>query len=197
METQRKILKKSDILRTMTKRATDKYAMMIALSFGICMPFVVMLFAANWIWSDVNRLAGFVFGIIPCGAIPVLLVGGFRQVYEMHQKRKSLLHGDVTIITDVLTEIRKYEETYYDHSTHRMHKIVYDVFEFARGNIFTMRVGLWTHAEKNRARDQFGVGESFILAVYQKKSWELQMIYPEALYEYVDDSIAEEKDARR
>ena len=197
METQRKILKKSDILRTMAKRATDKYAMMIALSFGICVPFIVMLFAANWIWSEVNRLAGFVFGIIPCGVIPVLLVGGFRQVYEMHQKRKSILQGDVTIMTDVMTENRQCEETYYDHSTHRMRKYLYDVFEFARGNTFTMKEGLWTHAEKKRARDQFCVGESFILAVYQKKSWELQMIYPEALYEYEDDSTTEEKDAGR
>ena len=174
MTEQRKILKRSDILRTMADRATDKFGMMIALSFVICIPFVVMLFAANWIWSDVNRLAGFVFGIIPCGAIPVMLVGGFRQVYEMHKKRKSILQGDVTIMTDLMTEIRQCEETYYDHSTHRMRKYVYDVFEFARGNTFTMKEGLWTESEKNRARDKFGVGQSFILVIYQKKSWELQ-----------------------
>ena len=96
-----------------------------------------------------------------------------------------------------MTEIRQCEETRYNYSTHRMRKYVYDVFEFARGNTFTMKEGLWTHAEKKRARDQFGVGESFILVVYQKKSWELQMIYPEALYEYVDDSTMEEKDAGR
>lgn len=197
MTEQKKILKRSDILRTMADRATDKFGMMIALSFGICVPFVVMLFAANWIWSDFNRLAGFVFGIIPCGAIPVLLAGGLKQVYAMHKKRKSILQGDVTIMTDVMTEIRQCEETRYNYSTHRMRKYVYDVFEFARGNTFTMKAGLWTHAEKKRARDQFGVGESFILVVYQNKSWELQMIYPEALYEYVDDSTMEEKDAGR
>ena len=54
MTEQKKILKRSDILRTMADRATDKFGMMIALSFGICVPFVVMLFAANWIWCDVT-----------------------------------------------------------------------------------------------------------------------------------------------
>ncbi len=187
MEEQRKILKKSDILRTMTERATDKFGMMIAISFGACVPFLVMLFVANWMWSDVNRLGGFVFGIIPCAAIPVLLYGGFRRVGEMHQKKQSIMEGDVTVVIDTLTEVRKCVETYYSHRTHTLKEIEYDVFEFARGNTFTMKEGLWTESEKNRARDKFGVGQSFILVIYQKKSWELQMIYPEAMYEYVDD----------
>ncbi len=188
MSEQRKILKKSDILRAMTERSTDKFGMMIAISFGACVPFLVMLFVANWMWSDVNRLVGFIFGIIPCAAIPVLLYGGFRQVWEMHQKKQSITQGDVTVIVDTLTEVRKCEETYYSHRTHTLKKIEYDVFEFARGNTFTMKEGLWTQAEKNRARDRFGVGHSFILVVYQKKSWELQMIYPEDMYEYVEEN---------
>ena len=187
MSEQRKILKKSDILRTMTERATDKFGMMIAISFGACVPFLVMLFVANWMWSDVNRLVGFIFGIIPCAAIPVLLYGGFRRVWEMHQKKQSVTQGDVTVVIDTLTEVRKCVETYYSHRTHTLKEIEYDVFEFARGNTFTMKEGLWTESEKNRARDKFSVGQSFILVIYQKKSWELQMIYPEAMYEYVDD----------
>ncbi len=189
MTEQRKILKRSDILRTMTDRATEKYRMTTVISLGACVPFLVMLFVAYRMWSDVNRLGGFVLGIVPCVAIPVLLYGGIRQILEMRQKKRSIMEGDVTVIVDTLTELRKCEETYYSHSSHRMRKIEYDVFEFARGNTFTMKTGLWTQSEKKRARDQFGVGQSFILVVYQKKSWELQMIYPEALFEYVDDTV--------
>ena len=188
MEEQKKILKRSDIIRSMTKRATDRFQMMIFISFGACVPFLGMLLAANWIWSEVNLLLGFIFGIIPCAAIPILLIGGVKLILDMHKKKQDIVNGDVTVVVDTLTEIGKCEETYYNHSSHRMRTIKYDVFEFARGNTFTMKEGLWTESEKNRARDQFGVGHSFILVIYQKRSWELQLIYPEALYEYVDDT---------
>lgn len=188
MTEQRKILKRSDIIRSMTERATDRFQMMILVSFGACVPFLVMLLAANWIWSEVNLLLGFIFGIIPCAAIPILLIGGVKLILDMHKKKQDIVNGDVTVVIDTLTEIGKCEETYYSHSSHRMRTIKYDVFEFARGNTFTMKEGLWTESEKNRARDKIGVGQSFILVIYQKKSWELQRIYPEALYEYVDDT---------
>jgi hypothetical protein len=188
MTEQRKILKRSDIVRTITERATDKFQMMIFAAFGACVPFLVMLLAANWIWREVNLLLGFLFGIIPCAAIPILLIGGVKLIFDMRKKKHSVTQGDVTVIIDTLTEVRKCTETYYSHSTHTLQESEYDVFEFARGNTFTMKEGLWTESEKNRARDKFGVGQSFILVIYQKKSWELQMIYPEALYEYVDDT---------
>lgn len=43
MTEQRKILKKADILSTMTKRATEKSSMMIFVSLGACVPFLVMM----------------------------------------------------------------------------------------------------------------------------------------------------------
>lgn len=182
-------LTRSDILRTMAKRTAERSQMMICLMSGGCVMMLVMLLCSNWVWSNVHGLIGIIFGGVPCVAIPVLLFNLAKVLWYTHQQKQDILQGDITVIKDELREIGKHEEVVYSTAyATRFRKIIYDVFEFARGNTFVMKEDFWTEAEKRRARDQFGVGHSFILVIYQKRSWELQLIYPEALYEYVDDT---------
>ncbi len=182
-------LTRADILRTMANRTAERSQMIIVLLAGGCVIMLLMLLCSNWVWNNVHGLIGIVFGAVPCVVVPVLLFNLAKVLLYTHRQKQDILQGDITIIKDELREIGKHEEIVYSTAyAERFKKITYDVFEFARGNTFTMKEGLWTQAEKKRARDEYGVGHTFILVIYQKRSWELQLIYPEALYEYVNDA---------
>lgn len=186
--TEKTKLTRTDILRTMANRTAERSQMIIFLLAGGCGMMLVMLLSSNWVWNNVHGLIGIIFGGVPCVVIPILLFNLAKVLLYTHQQKQDILQGDITIIKDELREIGKHEEIVYSTAyANRFKKVTYDVFEFARGNTFTMKEGLWTQAEKIRARDTYGIGHTFILVIYQKRSWELQLIYPEALYEYVDD----------
>ncbi len=187
--TEKTKLTRADILRTMVNRTAEQSQMIICLLAGGCVVMLVMLLSSNWVWNNVHGLIGIVFGVVPCVVIPILLFNLAKVLLYTHRQKQDILQGDITIIKDELRKIGKQEEIVYSTAyANRFKKITYDVFEFARGNTFIMKNGLWNQAEKRRARDEYGVGHTFILVIYQKRSWELQLIYPEALFEYVDDA---------
>lgn len=183
----RRLLTKSEILKTMTSRSLEKSLIMAAIFMGACAPMILLVILGFATFGKYNYLADAMCVGLALLTVVLLTVMLTKILPDVIKKHRQIQKGAVSIRTDVLSEMRKCQETYTDRHGHE-HTKEYDVFDFASGNSYTMKTGLWTQGEKNRIRDQHSVGESFILVTYQKRDWELQLIYPENQYEYVDDT---------